>query len=511
MPYAINNKTHGAKALNKSPRFSRFQVGLFIATFALIGGYFIWHSFAASPLVASLQAEQMILPNGSTIVTDSAAVGGKVVKMSLNGSLTGSVNFPSKVTSVTVVARASSCNGSPYFALFVDGSNLLSSTTVSSSSLKSYSANTALSSGNHTLRINTGNIGSSANSHKDCSRTLYLDITNFYGTAPPPTPAPTVVLGVSPTAVSAGQSSTLTWNSTNATSCTASGAWSGPEPVSGNVTTGALNSTASYTLSCTGAGGNAQASATVSVSGGSSYLFDDEFNGSTGAQPDASKWILHDEKCDPPTAYSCPKHSNVFQDGSGHLVLRTQRESSNYLSGGPYSGAWVSTFNYGYGWPPTSVKASFPVPFHIEMSALMPETPGGWPAFWPMNVDKTSAQGINELDVAEERMTNPTVAGCHQHYWVNGTDQKSWDGSLTVADMGQNSHVYSADVYSDHVDYQVDGQKCGTASGAGGKFGIVLDNAIGSPGSWGSGGGQPASSDPGPWDFLVDYIRVSAL
>jgi hypothetical protein len=66
--------------------------------------------------------------------------------------------------------------------------------------------------------------------------------------------------------VASGGSSTLTWSSTNATACAASGAWSGSEPVSGTRSTGALSSTATYTLTCTGAGGTATKSATLTVS-----------------------------------------------------------------------------------------------------------------------------------------------------------------------------------------------------------------------------------------------------
>jgi hypothetical protein len=57
----------------------------------------------------------------------------------------------------------------------------------------------------------------------------------------------------------------LTWTSSNATSCTASGAWSGTKAVSGSASTGALSSTSTYTLTCTGTGGSASQSATVSV------------------------------------------------------------------------------------------------------------------------------------------------------------------------------------------------------------------------------------------------------
>ena len=49
------------------------------------------------------------------------------------------------------------------------------------------------------------------------------------------------------------RSSNLTWSSAEATSCTASGAWSGSRPTSGSASTGSLtNANNSFTLTCTG-------------------------------------------------------------------------------------------------------------------------------------------------------------------------------------------------------------------------------------------------------------------
>jgi hypothetical protein len=79
-------------------------------------------------------------------------------------------------------------------------------------------------------------------------------------------PAPTVAIAVAPTSITVGQSATLTWSSTNATSCTASGSWSGAEATSGtlSVTPTAIG-TASYALACSGAGGSANGTATLTV------------------------------------------------------------------------------------------------------------------------------------------------------------------------------------------------------------------------------------------------------
>ena len=61
--------------------------------------------------------------------------------------------------------------------------------------------------------------------------------------------APTVTLTAAPTTLTLGQSSMLTWSSSNATACTASGGWSGSESLSGtqSVTPAAVG-TATYTL-----------------------------------------------------------------------------------------------------------------------------------------------------------------------------------------------------------------------------------------------------------------------
>lgn len=78
-------------------------------------------------------------------------------------------------------------------------------------------------------------------------------------------PPPVVTFSSSPTSVTAGQSSTLTWSATNATSCTATNGWSGSKTVSGTQTTGALTANTTYELECVGSGGRGSASVTVTV------------------------------------------------------------------------------------------------------------------------------------------------------------------------------------------------------------------------------------------------------
>lgn len=83
---------------------------------------------------------------------------------------------------------------------------------------------------------------------------------------PPPPPLPTVTLSASPNPINYNTASTLTWSSTNATSCTASGAWTGSKAtIPDSQSTGNLTTNQTYTLTCTNATGSANRSVTVTV------------------------------------------------------------------------------------------------------------------------------------------------------------------------------------------------------------------------------------------------------
>ena len=77
------------------------------------------------------------------------------------------------------------------------------------------------------------------------------------GSTPPPNPAPSVNLSASASEQLVNSNVTLTWSSSNATSCSASGDWSGTKSTSGSedVTISKAGSN-TYSLACSGAGGN---------------------------------------------------------------------------------------------------------------------------------------------------------------------------------------------------------------------------------------------------------------
>ncbi|MFH1162098.1 MAG: peptidoglycan-binding domain-containing protein [Candidatus Jorgensenbacteria bacterium] len=83
-------------------------------------------------------------------------------------------------------------------------------------------------------------------------------------TAPQP-PSPILIFSALPTSITSPGSSILSWSSTNADSCSASGVWSGEKNISGNESVSPSQS-GTYFLTCSGAGGSVIKSVTISVS-----------------------------------------------------------------------------------------------------------------------------------------------------------------------------------------------------------------------------------------------------
>lgn len=93
-------------------------------------------------------------------------------------------------------------------------------------------------------------------------------------------PPPTVSLDSSAASVPNQGTVTLAWSSTGATGCTASGGWSGSKAASGTETSAALTAQTTFNLLCTGPGGTASDSVTVTISTASP---NNGGSGSTGA------------------------------------------------------------------------------------------------------------------------------------------------------------------------------------------------------------------------------------
>ncbi len=78
-------------------------------------------------------------------------------------------------------------------------------------------------------------------------------------------PAPTVTFSSNESQVTSGGTVTLSWSSTNATSCAATGGWSGALATSGTQTSPPITASTTFNVGCTGGGGSASQSVTVGV------------------------------------------------------------------------------------------------------------------------------------------------------------------------------------------------------------------------------------------------------
>jgi uncharacterized protein (TIGR03118 family) len=95
---------------------------------------------------------------------------------------------------------------------------------------------------------------------------------------------PTVSLSVAPSSIVLGQSATLTWSSTNSSSCTASGGFSGSEATAGtSVVTPTAAGSVTFTLTCNGANsGSTVESTTLSVTAATAFTITNLVADSTG-------------------------------------------------------------------------------------------------------------------------------------------------------------------------------------------------------------------------------------
>jgi hypothetical protein len=93
---------------------------------------------------------------------------------------------------------------------------------------------------------------------KDKSTTVVVDDQ-------PPPPTPTVSFAAAPTSILAGEWTTLSWSSTDASDCEATDDWTGTKTTTGNESVGPLTASSMFTLTCSGAGGSASESVVVTV------------------------------------------------------------------------------------------------------------------------------------------------------------------------------------------------------------------------------------------------------
>ncbi len=149
-------------------------------------------------------------------------------------------------------------------------------------------------------------------------------------------PAPTLSFSASQYSVNSGGSTTLSWSSTDATSCTASNYWSGSKSISGSELRSGITVDQSFILTCTGAGGSI--SKTVNVAIGTSAGVCGTANGKTYAN--TATTFGSDTLCSagtnsivnfPPAGGSSPW--TCFGTGGGTDAICTANRLSNLTNG----------------------------------------------------------------------------------------------------------------------------------------------------------------------------------
>ena len=95
---------------------------------------------------------------------------------------------------------------------------------------------------------------------KSSTGSLGVNVSSSLSTDPP-----TMSLSANPATVVQGGSTTLTWDSSNTTGCTASGDWSGSLAVSGSQVVSGLTIDSQFNLACDGPGGTVNETVNVAV------------------------------------------------------------------------------------------------------------------------------------------------------------------------------------------------------------------------------------------------------
>jgi len=151
-----------------------------------------------------------------------------------------------------------------------------------------------------------------------------LDVTQGESPANCVPPAPMVTFTANPIEPRAGESVTLTWTSRFASSCAASGDWSGARPTSGTETLGPLTTASRFTLACDGPSGTTYVPLSVII-----------------ALPKYTAVLLR--------VGTTARALNEFGDFSGATLVRTNIGGSGYAK---YPFAYINgQFNPGFPTP----------------------------------------------------------------------------------------------------------------------------------------------------------------
>jgi hypothetical protein len=185
-------------------------------------------------------------------------------------------NFVTQTAGVTIAGNviAPSTSSFPTSGYKVGQSTALDLLNVAQKNVYPTATSRLIDAGNATYGVSVDFNGTPRSGTPDAGAYEWTQATNpgwavqpgFKGSSTPAPQNPTVTLSANPTSVAAQGTTTLTWSTTNATSCTASGGWTGSKATSGTEQRGPLSANATFTLTCqSSSGGSASKSVSVTV------------------------------------------------------------------------------------------------------------------------------------------------------------------------------------------------------------------------------------------------------
>jgi beta-glucanase (GH16 family) len=255
-------------------------------------------------------------------------------------------------------------------------------------------------------------------------------------------------------------------------------------------------------------------------------VWSDEFDGAAQQSPDPSKWAFavgnadgwgnHELEvyCSPNSGYTkeCdPRRPNAFLDGSGHLVLRAQRNADGVWTSARINTVGLKSFQYG----------------RIEARMKLPVGAGLWPAFWLLGANFNTVEwpASGSVDVVESVSLSPNANGLGPSMirsTLHGPNYSKENGlwhdlvlpnGARVDDGSFHTYgvIWSPGMMQFYVDDPANIFFVEDASEVpdGGvwvfdhPFFIIMNLAVG--GYW---PGNPDATTPNPADVLVDYVRV---
>jgi beta-glucanase (GH16 family) len=247
---------------------------------------------------------------------------------------------------------------------------------------------------------------------------------------------------------------------------------------------------------------------------GFKLVWSDEFNGTDGSSPDASKWTsdtgVGGNGWGNNELETYTNRTKNAQIQGGNLVITAVKETYADPSDGVtrnYTSARLKTqglFSQAYG--------------RFEARIKVPAGQGMWPAFWMLGNDITSVgwPKCGEVDIMENIGKEPaTVHGSlHGPSTIGQTSDATASFSLPAGQkFADDFHLYAAEWEPGTIRFYVDSTLYATFNSshwpAGGTwvfdhpFFIILNVAVG--GSW---PGSPDNSTVFPRQMLVDYVRV---